>query len=110
MVQRDWDFMSHGIYNTRYLNTYSEEQEREFYRDCIETLQRKKHKATGASLVVNKAEAELVNLIYASYGGNEPQPAYQMAERTGIPATLQISTTEGKIRPPRTHPIAFGAR
>ncbi len=60
MVQRDWDFMSHGIYNTRYLNTYSEEQEREFYRDCIETLQRKKHKATGASLVVNKAEAELV--------------------------------------------------
>ncbi len=40
MVQRDWDFMSHGIYNTRYLNTYSEEQEREFYRDCIETLQR----------------------------------------------------------------------
>ena len=40
MVQRDWDFMSHGIYNTRYLNTYSEEQEREFYRDCIETLYR----------------------------------------------------------------------
>ena len=40
MTQRDWDFMSHGIYNTRYLNTYSEEQEREFYRDCVETLRR----------------------------------------------------------------------
>ena len=40
MVKRDWDFMSHGIYNTRYLNTYSEEQEREFYQDCIETLRR----------------------------------------------------------------------
>ena len=40
MVQRDWDFMSHGIYNTRYLTTYSEEQEREFYQDCIETLRR----------------------------------------------------------------------
>ena len=40
MVQRDWDFMSHGIYNTRYLNTYSEEQEREFYRDNIDTLKR----------------------------------------------------------------------
>ena len=39
MVQRNWDFMSHGIYNTRYLNTYSEEQEREFYQDCIATLQ-----------------------------------------------------------------------
>ena len=40
MVQRDWDFMSHGIYNTRYLNTYTEEQERAFYQDCIETLKR----------------------------------------------------------------------
>ena len=40
MVQRNWDFMSHGIYNTRYLNTYSEEEEREFYRDCIDTLRR----------------------------------------------------------------------
>jgi peptidoglycan/xylan/chitin deacetylase (PgdA/CDA1 family) len=40
MVQRDWDYMSHGIYNTRFLNTYSEEQEREFYRDCIDTLRR----------------------------------------------------------------------
>ena len=38
MVQRDYDFMSHGIYNTRYLNTYTEEQEREFYRDTIDTL------------------------------------------------------------------------
>ena len=40
MVQRNWDFMSHGIYNTRYLNTLSEEEEREFYRDCIATLKR----------------------------------------------------------------------
>lgn len=40
MVKRDWDFMSHGIYNTIYLYTYSEEQERAFYRDCIDTLKR----------------------------------------------------------------------
>ena len=40
MVERNWDFMSHGIYNTRYLTTYTEEQEREFYRDCIDTLKR----------------------------------------------------------------------
>ena len=40
MIQRDWDFMSHGIYNTRYLDNhaYTEEQEREFFRDNIETL------------------------------------------------------------------------
>jgi allantoinase len=40
MVKRDWDFMSHGIYNTRYLNTYTEDQERAFYQDCIATLKR----------------------------------------------------------------------
>jgi len=40
MVDRDWDFMSHGIYNTRYLNTCDEGQERAFYRDCIDTLKR----------------------------------------------------------------------
>jgi len=38
MVERDYDYMSHGIYNTRYLYTYTEEQEREFYRDTIDTL------------------------------------------------------------------------
>jgi len=40
MIQADWDFMSHGIYNTRYLNPYTEEQERAFYQDCIATLKR----------------------------------------------------------------------
>ena len=40
MVQRDYDYMSHGIYNTRYLYTYDEDREREFYRDTIDTLRR----------------------------------------------------------------------
>ena len=40
MLQRKWDFMSHGIYNTRYLYACSEDEEREFYRDCIATLKR----------------------------------------------------------------------
>ncbi len=40
MVERDWDYMSHGIYNTRYLNTYAPQDERAFYSDCIETLKR----------------------------------------------------------------------
>ena len=46
MVARNWDFMSHGIYNTRYLYGMSEEEERAFYQDTIETL--KKH--TGKQL------------------------------------------------------------
>jgi peptidoglycan/xylan/chitin deacetylase (PgdA/CDA1 family) len=46
MTTRDWEVMSHGIYNTRYLHALSEEEEREFYRDCVESLRR----ATGKSL------------------------------------------------------------
>jgi peptidoglycan/xylan/chitin deacetylase (PgdA/CDA1 family) len=47
MVDRDWDFMTHGIYNTRYLGTHtSMAEEREFYKDNIRTL--KKH--TGKQL------------------------------------------------------------
>ncbi len=40
MVERDYDYMSHGIYNTRYLDTYDEAAERAFYADCIATLER----------------------------------------------------------------------
>ena len=40
MVDRDYDFMSHGIYNTRYLYSHTEDEEREFYRDTMETLRR----------------------------------------------------------------------
>ncbi len=40
MVSRGWEFMSHGIYNTRYLHALDEEAEREFYRDCVDSLRR----------------------------------------------------------------------
>lgn len=36
--ERDWEFFSHGIYNTRYTYGMSAEQEREMIRDSIETI------------------------------------------------------------------------
>ncbi len=38
MVERDWDFMSHGIYNTRSMTTYSSKSG--ILVDCVETLER----------------------------------------------------------------------
>jgi peptidoglycan/xylan/chitin deacetylase (PgdA/CDA1 family) len=38
MVDRNWDYMSHGIYNTRYLTSMPAEEEREFYKDTARTL------------------------------------------------------------------------
>ena len=40
MLERDWAFVNHGYYNTRYITTFSEEQEREFFRRCRETFKR----------------------------------------------------------------------
>jgi len=40
MVRRDWDFMSHGVYNTRFLYGASEDEERALYKDCIDTIRR----------------------------------------------------------------------
>lgn len=37
---RRWAIMSHGIYNTRFLYGYSEEQEREFYAETFAILRR----------------------------------------------------------------------
>ncbi len=42
-AERDWEFFSHGIYNTRYTYGMSEEQEREMIRDSMESI----HKHTG---------------------------------------------------------------
>jgi peptidoglycan/xylan/chitin deacetylase (PgdA/CDA1 family) len=40
IMQRDWEIMSHGIYNTRYLSGYSLDAERRFYQDNIAILKR----------------------------------------------------------------------
>jgi peptidoglycan/xylan/chitin deacetylase (PgdA/CDA1 family) len=40
IVDRRWGVMSHGIYNTRFLYGMSEDEERAFYRDNIDSLRR----------------------------------------------------------------------
>jgi peptidoglycan/xylan/chitin deacetylase (PgdA/CDA1 family) len=47
MMARGWEVMSHGIYNTRYLHSLGEDEERAFYRDCVGTL----HRHTGQQLL-----------------------------------------------------------
>lgn len=40
MIERDWDYMAHGFYNTRPITGYSIEEEREYWRDMIDTVKR----------------------------------------------------------------------
>jgi len=38
MISRNWDFMSHGFYNTEYLSTFDEARERAYLQDNIDTF------------------------------------------------------------------------
>ena len=40
MLARDWTFVNHGFYNTRYITSFSEEQEHQFFTSCRETFAR----------------------------------------------------------------------
>lgn len=40
MVERDWDYLLHGVFNTRYLYGATADEERAFYADCIATVQK----------------------------------------------------------------------
>src|SRR3546814_2066450 len=40
MVERDWDVLCHGIYNTQYQWGLPEDEERAMIADCVETYRR----------------------------------------------------------------------
>ena len=72
---RDWEFFSHGIYNTRYTYGMSEQQERDMIRDSMESI----HKHTGQHcagyLAPALSHSELTLDLFAEVGselaGNE---------------------------------------
>jgi peptidoglycan/xylan/chitin deacetylase (PgdA/CDA1 family) len=41
MRERDWAFINHGFYNTRFITTFSDEQQREFFQRCREIFRRR---------------------------------------------------------------------
>ena len=101
MVERNWDFMSHGIYNTRYLNPMSEEQAREFYVDCIETLRRETGKQLkgmlGPAISGTEATPDLMaeaGLIYHTDAMNEDQPVpikVKSGKLISVPYSIELN-------------------
>ena len=105
MVKRDWDFMSHGIYNTRYLNTYSEDMERDFYKDNIETLKRHTGKQLkgmlGPALSGSEITPDLMadaGLIYHTDWMHDDQPV-PIKARSGklISVPYSVETNDGMV-------------
>jgi peptidoglycan/xylan/chitin deacetylase (PgdA/CDA1 family) len=53
MVERNWDYMSHGIYNTRSVHAMSEDDERALIANVIETVRKRTGKMISGSLILS---------------------------------------------------------
>ena len=101
MVERDYDYMSHGIYNTRYLNGMSEDEERAFYRDIIDTLKKYTGKQLkgmlGPALSNTEATPDLMaeaGLIYHTDWFHDDQPfpiKVKQGKLISMPYTIELN-------------------
>ena len=90
MVERGWEIMSHGIYNTRYISSIDETAERAFYIECIEAL--RSHAGQQLRGMLGPAVSNTVNtpdlmaeagLIYHADWFHDDQPV-PLATRSGL--------------------------
>ena len=101
MIERDYDYMSHGFYNTRYLNAYTEDEERAFYRDSIDTLMRLTGKPLkgmlGPSLSASVRTPDLMaeaGLIYYTDLVHDDQPVpldVNAGKLVSVPYSLELN-------------------
>lgn len=63
--ERDWEFFSHGIYNTRYSYGMSEQQERAMIRDSIESIYRHTGQQCAGYLAPALSHSELTLDLFA---------------------------------------------
>jgi peptidoglycan/xylan/chitin deacetylase (PgdA/CDA1 family) len=73
--ERDWEFFSHGIYNTRYTYGMTEAQEREMIKDSIETIYKHTGQKCAGYLAPALSHSENTLDLFAEVGtelfGNE---------------------------------------
>jgi len=66
--ERNWEFFSHGIYNTRYTYGMSEQQERAMIRDSMETIYRHTGQKCAGYLAPALSHSELTLDLFAEVG------------------------------------------
>jgi peptidoglycan/xylan/chitin deacetylase (PgdA/CDA1 family) len=67
-AQRNWEFFSHGIYNTRYTYGMSQEQEREMIFDSMESIQKHTGQDCAGYLAPALSHSELTLDLFAEAG------------------------------------------
>ncbi len=102
MVARNWDYMAHGIYNTRPVTEYPIDQERAYWQDIVATI--KKHtgkqikgalQAGGGNSVNTPDLMAEAGLIYHTDWAFDDQP-FPMKVKNGnkfihVPYTFQLN-------------------
>ncbi len=103
MVKRDWELMSHGIYNTRYTYAMSEAQEREMIEDVIRTIAEHSGQRVAGWLSPALTNTERTMELLAEYGikytcdlfhDDQPQPVRTTRGRLiSVPYSLEMNDT-----------------
>ena len=103
MVKRDWELMSHGIYNTRYTYAMSEAQEREMIEDVIRTIAEHSGQQVAGWLSPALTNTERTMELLAEYGikytcdlfhDDQPQPVRTTRGRLiSVPYSLEMNDT-----------------
>lgn len=68
-AERNWEFFSHGIYNTRYTYGLSEDQEREMILDAMNTIERHTGQRPAGYLAPALSHSEVTLDLFAEAGG-----------------------------------------
>ena len=114
--ERDWEFFSHGIYNTRYTYGMSEEQERAMVRESIDLIERAVGRKPAGYLAPALSHSEVTVDLFAELGGiytcdlfhdDQPTPVKVRGGQrfVSVPYSLELNDTiayvVNKIEPRR---------
>jgi len=103
-VERDWEFFSHGIYNTRYTYGLSEAQERAMIEDAMTTIERATGKRPVGYLAPALSHSEHTIDLFAEAGGlytcdlfhdDQPTPVITRSGQrfVSVPYSLELNDT-----------------
>lgn len=114
--ERDWEFFSHGIYNTRYTYGMDEAQEREMIQDAVDTIAKHTGQQCSGYLAPALTHTEITMDLFSEAGGiytcdlfhdDQPTPVHVRSGKkfVSVPYSLEMNDTivyvVNKIEPRR---------
>ncbi|MFW2404389.1 MAG: polysaccharide deacetylase family protein [Gammaproteobacteria bacterium] len=114
--ERDWEFFSHGIYNTRYTYGMDEAQEKAMIQDAVDTIMKHTDQKCAGYLAPALTHTEITMDLFAEAGGiytcdlfhdDQPTPVHVRSGQKfiSVPYSLEMNDTivyvVNKIEPRR---------